>query len=593
MNNNKPKVLLTASYGPNELGWGEDMYDLIAARLGRGHGPFQVTSHCHYFALYLLAENITNPTTVLENPHWDEFDRELDEGYDIVGFQLKSLHTTKIARMMKRIREKCPNTKIVIGGYGVSALQTPVPGDTNGDAVYIRENADYLCREEGVRFMRRILGDEPVDREITQYHLPMTGIALAGMNLQVRFPIVLGALGCPNACDFCNTSAFFHHKKIYVAEPEQIYRFVKNYQKRLRSDNFMFILFDEDMFLNREYVLELGRLLRSDRTTWGVRYMTFGSMRSVSKFTAEELRDCGVGSIWIGVESFMCGENLTDDKYAKRQGENIKEMFKDLHRHGIWITGSMVLGFDFHTPENLKEDIDQFVDLKPESYQISPLTPCPGTALYERMTEEGRILDSYEWKDFHLWKDDVMVHKNFKPGEIKEFFDYAHQQIRDKNGPQALQVMENALDSYKLFAEQAKERRKDEYHAFHTRRARAIAVGTSAYLRAVKLNHTSAVVRERAEMLEKRLREEIGPPPFATKVISRYLSRKIKNNGEQPRPPVISDPEPRWSYYNTNGDGLVYVKKGRKAKKPVPYQYKNTIAKSLGRSIASVIRGRI
>ncbi|MBW1897920.1 MAG: hypothetical protein JRI61_02540, partial [Deltaproteobacteria bacterium] len=63
MNNSKPRVLLTASYGPNELGWGEDMYDLIAARLGRGHGPFQITSHCHYFGLYLLAENITNPTT--------------------------------------------------------------------------------------------------------------------------------------------------------------------------------------------------------------------------------------------------------------------------------------------------------------------------------------------------------------------------------------------------------------------------------------------------------------------------------------------------------------------------------------------------
>ncbi len=66
--------------------------------------------------LYLIAENISNPTTVLENPHWDEFDRELDEGYDFVGFQLKSLHTAKVERMIKRIR-----------GYGVGTLDTPVP----------------------------------------------------------------------------------------------------------------------------------------------------------------------------------------------------------------------------------------------------------------------------------------------------------------------------------------------------------------------------------------------------------------------------------------------------------------------------------
>jgi len=315
-------------------------------------------------------------------------------------------------------------------------------------------------------------------------------------------------------------------------------------------------------------------------------------MRSLSNFTPEEIRDCNVASIWIGVESFICGDNLTDDHYQKRQGTELKKMFRELHRHGIWITGSLILGFDFHNPENLKEDIDQFIDLKTESYQISPLTPCPGTALYERMTAEGRILSTYQWKDFHLWKDDVMTHKNFKPGEIKEFFDYAHQQIRDKNGPQALQVMESALDSYKLFTERAKER-KDEYHAYQTRRARAIAIGTSAYLRAVKLHHTSAIVRERAEMLERRMLDEIGPPPLATKLISRYISHKIKKNADMPRPPVVSDPEPRWSYYNTFDDGRIYVRKGRKAKKSVPYQYKDTIGKTIGRSVASVLRGSI
>ena len=33
--NRKPRVLLTANYGPNELGWGEDMFDLMQSRLAR------------------------------------------------------------------------------------------------------------------------------------------------------------------------------------------------------------------------------------------------------------------------------------------------------------------------------------------------------------------------------------------------------------------------------------------------------------------------------------------------------------------------------------------------------------------------------
>ena len=111
----KSRVLFTSSYGPNELAWGEDQYDLLAARLARGHGLFQMTSHCHAFALYLLAENVTNPSTVLEHPHWEDFDAELDQGYDVVCFQLLSLQMAKIARMMKRVREKLPSAKIVLG----------------------------------------------------------------------------------------------------------------------------------------------------------------------------------------------------------------------------------------------------------------------------------------------------------------------------------------------------------------------------------------------------------------------------------------------------------------------------------------------
>lgn len=569
------KVLLTASYGPNNLGWGEDMFDLATSRLVRGHGIFQITSHMHHAGLYLIAENISNPTTVLEHPHWEEFDRELDNGYDVVGFQLKSVQTAKVARMMKRIREKCPQSEIVVGGYGVGTLNNPVPGDKNGDAVYIRENADYLCREEGVGFMRRLLGDEPVEREITQNHLPMCGLRLPGLEFaNARAPMLLVSLGCPNACDFCNTSAFFHHKKIYVAEPEQIYRYIRNYQKRLGFDDIFVLLFDEDFFLNPEYVRELGRLLRSDKKTWGVKYFTFGSTRSLSRFTSEELRDNGLGVVWIGVESFQlhgpgCPQ-VIDDQYHKRKGkQEIKELFEDLHRHDIFTIGSLVLGFDFHTRKNLKDDIDRFVDLKTLAYQISPLTPCPGTALYDRMMEEGRILDTYQWEDFHLWKDDVYELKNFEKNEIKGFFDYAHEQIRDRVGPAPLQVLENALNSYQVYKD-----RTDELHAFRAEHLRYMAMGSSAYLRSVKRMHPSPAVRERAAALEKRLIDEIKPNPVFSaglNLASRFIGRNIKKNTQQPPKPTVSDPPPRWTYYHTFDD-RVWVKRGRNGAKPAPYK---------------------
>ena len=40
---------------------------------------------------------------------------------------------------------------------------------------------------------------------------------------------------------------------------------------------------------------------------------------------------------------------------------------------------------------------------------------------------------------------------------------------------------------------------------------------------------------------------------------------------QAPPQPVVSDPPPRWSYYNTF-DEKVWVRKGRETKKPVPYK---------------------
>ena len=51
----------------------------------------------------------------------------------------------------------------------------------------------------------------------------------------------------------------------------------------------------------------------------------------------------------------------------------------------------------------------------------------------------------------------------------------------------------------------------------------------------------------------------------------KYLSRKTSRNSRRLRPPVVSDPPPRWTYYHTSDDG-VWVRKGPKAVKPVPYE---------------------
>ncbi|UCD85495.1 MAG: radical SAM protein, partial [Deltaproteobacteria bacterium] len=433
-------------------------------------------------------------------------------------------------------------------------------------------NTDHFCREEGVRFMRRLLNDEPVDRPITQYHLPFSGFTAPGFaSRHVRVPTILVSLGCPNACEFCNTSAFFYHKKIYVAEPGEVYDFMKNYQRRLRTKDIMVILFDEDFFLNPEYVRELGRLIRSSRDTWGIRYFTFTSMRSISQFEPEELRECGVGSVWIGVESSYSEVVENEHGYAKRAGKEMREVFEGLQRYGIQTVASMILGFDFHTRENIEEDIDYFVGLKPTFYQVAPLTPCPGTPFYGRMVEEERIYEDYGWDDYHIWKDDVFKIKNFERGEIRKYYDLTHEKLAEENGPPILQMLEGSLEAYEIMKDSS-----DEFLQFQAQESKRLAHGLQTVLKPIKTMAPSKRVRQRAEGLEKKYRELIGKPPFLVKQISRLVNRRFEKAAQNPPPkPLISDPLPRWTYYNHGGGPTPLVRKGRKSKKAVPYKDKS------------------
>lgn len=561
----KRKVLLTTAYGPYDLGRGEDMNDAFTARLSRGHGAFSMSSHFHYFGLHLIAENISLPATVLEDPHWEDFEEELAKGYDYIGFQLKSISTDKIADMVRLVREKSPGSKVILGGYGVGTLNDPVPGDTRGSARFLRENADYLCREEGVRFMRRVLDDGPEDRPITQYHLPCAGFSFRFLKKRrMRVPVILVALGCPNACDFCTTSAFFHHKKIYVADPEETYRFMKSHAHRLRSKTLYTLLFDEDIFQNPEFVRELGRRIRSDRGTWHYKWFGFGSVSALSQYSPEELRDSGVFMAWIGVESLFCDDpaEAGADHLPKRHGD-VSGTIRGLQQNGILTVGSTVLGFDFHTPENIERDIDSFVRLRPTFYQIGALTPCPGTALYERMKQEGRIHDDYQWKDIHLWKEDIFKFKHFEGKEIIHWVEQAHRKIVEENGPPVISVIETLLNGHDSLRGS-----ETEFH----REARA------SYKRAVYLlrgtlgpaiaSAPSPAGRARAADLDKRIRETLGKGSPAYRLLGNLVRHSYGRAVRTDPQTIASDPPAKWTHYHQDGGrDVVYVRNGRRYRK--------------------------
>ncbi|HZP42456.1 MAG TPA: radical SAM protein, partial [Candidatus Binatia bacterium] len=528
---------------------GRDPLDPFTGQLSPAQGPYALRMQAHYWAFYLMAENLRAETCVLEHPTLGEFEAELRKGYDWLGLQLNWNTLREAARMIERARVVAPRTRIVVGGYALPQVMDPLPAD-HAVAETIRAGADQLCWTEGVTYMRTLLDDGPIERPITQYTLPKSVGHLAalgpGLPALESYPVLV-ALGCPAGCDFCNTSAFFRRRKLTVAEPYDVFRFMRHRAVQDGGARLHFELFDEDFFWDPAVSRELGVHLRKSPETRGrVAYFTFGSVRTLSRFDAEELAANGLGMVWIGVESTLDDVLAPGAHLGKRKGRDVATLFRELRDVGIQVIGSLVLGFDFHTPETIRKDVDAFIALDPTISQVTPLLPCAGTALYERLKQAGRLDPRFGWTTSAGFdREPPMVPLHVRWDELRAAIEEANRRLFEETGPSSLKALDTALRGHLRLRGRADA----------ALRARAAALGEAArrqypLVEAVLANAPSARVAERAREVRERWREAFGDPPEVLVDLGRAFAARVRSVlDERPPAPAAAKAPTQWTFY--------------------------------------------
>src|SRR5262249_45050816 len=270
----------------------------MAYRLTRGQGIFTLNEHAHAWPLHLLAQNVDCESVVLEWPTLEEFEAECATGaYDYVCITFMNRDLNKLRAMSASVRRLSPRSKIVIGGYGVICL----PDD---QAARLGADYDYICRGEGVTFLRGLVG-ERVDQPIRCY-LPQSGARLPWLSNRNRGTVgaLLAGLGCIQRCPFCVTSFYAKGGFIKVLDEQQLYEGMVRYW-RVNPFTSTVNVYDENFLDYKDRVDTLGRLIREDRS-FGLRhlnYFTFGSVSAICKYDPEELLLNGLDTVWVGVES--------------------------------------------------------------------------------------------------------------------------------------------------------------------------------------------------------------------------------------------------------------------------------------------------
>ena len=244
--------------------------------------------------------------------------------------------------------------------------------------------------------------------------------------------------GCPFRCDFC-----------YNSSPERRYlnRPVADVLEEVKASGIKHVMFIDDNFVGnpkwvREFLPELKKL--------GIRWNAAVSINVVDiPGMLDLMKDCGCMGLFIGFESI---NPSSVDGVHKVQNDVAKYEYavEEIHRRGIMINASFVFGLDSDTPETFRMTLDWIVKNRIETVTSHILTPYPGTELYRRMQEEGRLLTT----DLNLYDTAhvVMQPKNMTQEELYKGYLWIYDQVYSfRNIIRRLPKSRRQIPSYLMF----------------------------------------------------------------------------------------------------------------------------------------------
>jgi hypothetical protein len=549
-------LLTTPCYPYPSLPANDSLTDATGQRFTHGDDIFSLVSHTHCYANHILAQNVNTPATLLEYPRWENFTEEVDKQYAYIGISAFPVHLDMVMKMCKYIRETSPETQILLGSYGAQAFAAQYDEETK------KKYVDHVVLGEGVEFLRRLLGED-TNRPIQQKLMPKCGGAPPFLNKYPKGGIgfLVTGLGCPGGCDFCATTEMYGKKRIELLSPNDFVDHVELYRKHFKNLSSIFVI-EEDHFRHPKWMVKTKeRWEKNLDLVENVDWTGFGSVDFIWHFANnygwDAIPETGIGAVFIGVESKFAGEH----GYRKVKEADAREVFHKLHSMGIRTLGAWICGWDYHNHANMYEDLNYFIACKPTYQQLTRLSPFPGTELWRKLREQGRVCD-VPWEDVHFWSG---AQKNIalETHETLNLTEYGYDLMYRTWGPSMLRRLEVTLNGYE-FCMNSDNPIMQEYKSELFKRG---SVTSWSMLGAMDRFAPNGVVRRRVQKADERFRDLIGEPTPMMELISRNIEQaavKFKMQhlfdpyGRKPR----EEPTKKYLYNKDNSikdDDIPYI----------------------------------
>ncbi len=315
---------------------------------------------------------------IVEGKDADSLD--YSEDVDLVGLSVLTPFALKAYKIADAYREN--GVPVIIGGYHPTAV--PQEAKEHADAVAIGES-DMIWTQILQDFKQGTLGDFYRQKELSRMEkVPIPRRDLLDMDNYARVHHIMPVRGCNGDCGFCVVP--WIRGRGFRARP--VAEVVKEIGTLQDVHERPFII-PENFMRNRAYARELFRALEPLNVRWSAEgYLPLSQFRDVDFLKAAKRAGC----YSIYVETEMVSEQKNPRKLKAYEGS-----LAAISNEGIDTILNFTIGYDDDTPDVFEETIRFVEKTRPTSYIGQILTPWPGTALFQKMESEGRILHR-NWK---------------------------------------------------------------------------------------------------------------------------------------------------------------------------------------------------
>ena len=383
-----------------------------------------------YIAGFLLQEGHTVKIVDLQVQSESMIFENLD--FDIIGISILTPYFPRACELIKAIKNRQFRGKVVIGGAHVTALPEQSARQSGADLVCIGEGEAAMIKLSDETPIQNINGIGWIENgkfrqtrvnEITDsldnYPLPAFHLfdlkRYGSVNMAIvpsgtKDGIIITSRGCPFSCDFC----FKISSHIRFRSPENVVSEISQLKDKFGYNKFSFI--DDCFNANPKRAKDICRRIIEKKI--GITFTLPNGIRGdlLDDELAGLMKEAGCIGANIGVESW---DDVVRSKMNKKlKKEDAINAVRVLQKRGIICTAYFIMGHYHDTSESLQRNIDAVKELDADFFQYSKFIPMPGSPIYNKIVEEGRIIEK-DFSKFSIFGDaDLMDHPRLSGNEI-------------------------------------------------------------------------------------------------------------------------------------------------------------------------------